>query len=32
MNFAFTSLIESRKVDEALLEVEWFKAMHDELD
>ena len=32
MNFAFTSLIEPRKVDEALLEVEWMKTMHEELE
>ena len=32
MNFAFTSLIEPRKVDEALLEVEWIRAMHEELE
>ena len=31
MNFAFTSLIEPRKVDEALLEVEWIRAMYEEL-
>ena len=32
MNFAFTSLIEPRKVDEALLEVQWIRAMHEELE
>ena len=32
MNFAFTSLIEPRKVDEALLDVQWIRAMHEELE
>ena len=32
MHFAFTSLIEPRKVDEALLEVEWIREMHEELE
>ena len=32
MNVAFTSQIEPRKVDEALLEAEWVNAMHDELE
>ena len=32
INIAFTSQIEPRKVDEALLEVEWVNAMHDELE
>ena len=31
MNFAFTSLIEPRKVYKSLLEVEWIKVMHEEL-
>ena len=32
MNVAFTYQIEPRKADEALLEVEWVNAMHDELE
>ena len=32
INVAFMSHIEPRKVDEALLEVEWVNAMHDELE
>ena len=32
MKFSFTSLIEPRKVDETLLEVEWIIVMHEELE
>ena len=32
MNFAFTSQIEPTKINEALLEVEWFIVMHEELE
>ena len=31
-NFSFVSFIEPKKIDEALMDVDWVNAMHEELN